>query len=249
MGLFDMLKKLPTLNEIKGSFGEQLTKYYSKIMNDTLILHDVLIEGAEGYTSQIDLIMIGVRGLYVIEVKNYEDARIYGDGRKSKWYYYRGGKKYEIYNPIKQNKKHIEYLKVFLKDFGEVPCFSVITMLCNDFKVSNINNTPDECTTVVCSSLLAMDRGIDLIAKDKPIVFDEQKKHQIYDFILNNQLSGKEARKEHKENVISYKKSLDDMKEQKICPYCKTELVLRHGKVGDFYGCSNYPKCKYTLKE
>ena len=87
-------------------------------MNDTLILHDVLIEGAEGYTSQIDLIMIGVRGLYVIEVKNYEDARIYGDGRKSKWYYYRGGKKYEIYNPIKQNKKHIEYLKVFLKDFG-----------------------------------------------------------------------------------------------------------------------------------
>lgn len=249
MGLFDMLKKLPTLNEIKGSFGEQLTKYYSKIMNDTLILHDVLIEGAEGYTSQIDLIMIGVRGLYVIEVKNYEDARIYGDGRKSKWYYYRGGKKYEIYSPIKQNKKHIEYLKMFLSDFGDVPCFSIITMLCDDIKITNVNSNPENPTTVVCSSLLAMDKGISFIAKDKPIVFDEAQKKQIYEFILNNQLSGKEARKEHKDNVKAYKKSLDDMKEQKICPYCKTKLVLRHGKFGDFYGCSNYPKCKYTLKE
>lgn len=248
MGLLDFVKQLPTLNELKGSFGEQLTKYYSKIMNDTFILHDILIEGAEGYTSQIDLIMIGVKGLYVIEVKNYEGARIYGDGNKNKWYYYRGGKKYEIYNPIKQNKKHIEYLKKFLGDFGDVPCFSIITMLCDDFKVTNINNS-EEKTTVVCSSLLAMDRGIRLIAKDKPIVFDEQKKKDINDFIINNQLSGKEARKEHKENVIAYKKSLDDMKEQRVCPYCKTELVLRHGKFGDFYGCTNYPKCKYTLKK
>ena len=65
---------------------------------------------------------------------------------------------------------------------------------------------------------------------------------ELISFIINKQLSSKEARKEHKENVIAYKKSLDDMKEQKICPYCKTELVLRHGKFGDFYGCTNYSK-------
>ena len=40
----------------------------------------------------------------------------------------------------------------------------------------------------------------------------------------------------------------EEMKEQKICPYCKTDLVLRKGKYGEFYGCSNYPKCKYTMK-
>ena len=249
MSFFDLAKKLPTLNEIKGSFGEQLTKYYSKIMSDALILHDILIEGAEGYTSQIDLIMIGVKGLYVIEVKNFEGAKIYGDGAKSKWYYYRGGKKYEFYSPIKQNKKHIEYLKKFLSDFGNIPCFSIITMLCDDFKVTNINGDSLEQTTVVCSSLLAMDKGIHLIAKDKPIVFDEEQKKKIYEYIVSKQLSGKEIRKEHKDNVTAYKKSLDDMKKQKICPYCKTELILRQGKFGDFYGCSNYPKCKYTLKK
>ena len=31
-----------------------------------------------------------------------------------------------------------------------------------------------------------------------------------------------------------------------VCPKCGGEMVLRHGKHGDFYGCSNYPKCKFT---
>ncbi len=30
------------------------------------------------------------------------------------------------------------------------------------------------------------------------------------------------------------------------CPKCGAGLVRRKGKNGDFYGCPNYPKCKYT---
>lgn len=30
------------------------------------------------------------------------------------------------------------------------------------------------------------------------------------------------------------------------CPKCGSKLILRHGKNGDFYGCSNFPKCKFT---
>ncbi len=33
-----------------------------------------------------------------------------------------------------------------------------------------------------------------------------------------------------------------------MCPFCKKELVLRHGKFGDFYGCLVYPSCKFTRK-
>ena len=32
------------------------------------------------------------------------------------------------------------------------------------------------------------------------------------------------------------------------CPKCNSELVARKGKHGDFFGCSNFPKCKYTTK-
>lgn len=242
MGLFDFLKKIPTLNEINGGFGEWMAKTFSKTLPGALVLHDVLIDGADGYTSQIDLVLVGNKGVYVVEVKSFSDAKIYGDTNKSKWYYYSHGKKYEIYSPLRQNKKHVEYLKTFLKDFGDVPVFSIIAMLCEDFKISGENPVD----TVICNSLPAMERGIYKIAENKPEVFDDTKKQEIFDYIKNNQHIGKEARTEHKQNVIAYKESLEELKKQNICPYCKGELVLRNGKNGKFYGCKNYPKCRYT---
>lgn len=247
MGLFDFLNKLPIVNEMTGSFGEWLAKNYAKVTTDALVLHDVLIDGENGYTSQIDMILVGTKGLYVVEVKMYADAKVYGDGNKSKWYYYNHGKKYEIYSPVKQNQKHIKYLKEFLKEFGDVPCFSIVTVICDDFKVSNINRT-EEINTVVCGSLPAMNDGIMKIAKDKPVVYDEAKKKEIFDFIQDNQRTGNDARKQHKEEVKTYKDNLEEMEQQKICPYCKVPLVKRNGKFGEFYGCPNYPKCRYTMK-
>lgn len=245
MGLFDFLNKIPTLNEISGNIGERMAKVYAKTLPGALVLHDVLIDGADGYTSQIDLVLIGNRGVYVIEMKMFDDAKIYGDTKNSKWNYYKHGKKYEIYSPLKQNKKHIEYLKGFLKEFGDVPCFSIIVMVCDDFKVSG----EKDGNTIVCNSLPAMERAIYQIAEDKPEVFDDIRKREIFDYIKANQYIGKEARSVHKQNVIAYKENLEEMKNQKNCPYCKTELVLRKGKNGEFYGCKNFPKCRYTLKK
>ncbi len=31
-----------------------------------------------------------------------------------------------------------------------------------------------------------------------------------------------------------------------LCPRCNSELVLRKGKYGQFYGCKAYPNCRYT---
>lgn len=42
-----------------------------------------------------------------------------------------------------------------------------------------------------------------------------------------------------------------EVKKKNRCPFCNNELVIRFGNYGRFYGCSNYPSCKYTknLKE
>lgn len=40
--------------------------------------------------------------------------------------------------------------------------------------------------------------------------------------------------------------SMDEMEIRNLCPYCKVELVLRNGKNGKFYGCRNFPRCRYT---
>ena len=123
--------------------------------------------------------------------------------------------------------------------------FSIITMICEDFKISG----ETDGKTVVCNSFPAMERGFYKIAEHKPEVLDDIKKHEIFDYIKNNQHMGKEAGTRHKKNVAAYKETLEEMKTQKICPYCKLELVLRQGKNGEFYGCRNFPKCRYTLKK
>ena len=54
MGLLSFFDKIPNTNEISGSFGEWMAKIYLKTLPGALVLPDVLIDGADGYTSQID---------------------------------------------------------------------------------------------------------------------------------------------------------------------------------------------------
>ena len=35
---------------------------------------------------------------------------------------------------------------------------------------------------------------------------------------------------------------------EELCPQCGGVLVKRSGKYGEFYGCSNFPQCRYTRK-
>ena len=224
--------------------GEWMAKVYSKTLPGALVLHDVLIDGNDGFTSQIDLVLVGNKGVHVVEMKMFDDAKIYGDTQKTKCNYYKHGRKYEIYSPLKQNQKHIKYLKSFLRDFGDIPLFSIITMVCDDFKVCGENGE----NTIICNSLPAMKKGINKIADGKPEVIDDIKKQEIFEYIRANQHIGREARQDHKQRAIAYKEKLEKMEKQKICPYCKTELVLRTGKNGEFYGCKNFPKCRYILK-
>jgi len=35
-------------------------------------------------------------------------------------------------------------------------------------------------------------------------------------------------------------------KSSEACPECNSELTIKHGKSGPFFGCVSYPNCKYT---
>lgn len=243
-----LIEKLPDLNAVKGGFGERLAAYYSKtVFSDVYVLHDVLIDGKDEHKSQIDLIIIAASGIYVVEVKTFSDAKIYGDGRKRDWQYYLGGHRYDFYNPIMQNKKHVEYLKKMLSDFAKVEFYSVVLMLCDDCKVSNVNRS-DRVDTVVCTSLPAMNRAMKMFLEANETKLSPADTRKIYDYIKENQEQGKEARRAHKEDVKAYRQKAQTERENRVCPYCKKPLVLRHGQYGDFYGCLGYPKCRYTEK-
>lgn len=55
--------------------------------------------------------------------------------------------------------------------------------------------------------------------------------------IMNN-ANGKELLEEHfKVNTIEHRH---------LCKKCGSVMTLKKGGYGEFYGCSNYPKCRYT---
>ena len=72
---------------------------------------------------------------------------------------------------------------------------------------------------------------------------DEYKKRYLEyeDISIRIEKKNKEIQ-EKKEYLENQKKE----KHKERCPKCGGKLVLRYGKYGKFYGCSNYPKCLFT---
>ncbi len=56
-----------------------------------------------------------------------------------------------------------------------------------------------------------------------------------------------EIEKELKKSNVSKTPSVQEIdKDAKICPRCGKPLKLKHGKYGDFWGCTGFPPCNYT---
>ena len=56
----------------------------------------------------------------------------------------------------------------------------------------------------------------------------------------------KEQKKTHVQDIKTATKERENKIQNGICPKCGGQLVLRKGKFGSFYGCSNYPRCHFT---
>lgn len=71
--------------------------------------------------------------------------------------------------------------------------------------------------------------------------FSIEEMDEIYHKLLNS--ASKMTNKDHVQNRRKTKEEL----EKGICPRCGGQLVELEEKYGKFWGCSNYPKCKFIL--
>lgn len=91
-------------------------------------LFNTYIPKENGETSEIDVILIHKKSIFVFESKNYS-GWIFGDEKQHKWTQVlpkgKGkSKKERFYNPIMQNKSHIKHLKKIIGE--DIPVVSVI---------------------------------------------------------------------------------------------------------------------------
>jgi hypothetical protein len=103
------------------------------------IFHDLYVKKLNGGFSQIDLAVATKIGIIVLEVKDYS-GWIFGAGHQPQWTQVLayGKRKYRLYNPIMQNSKHFGDLKKQLRQFQDVPFFSIVVFY-GDCVLKDIN--------------------------------------------------------------------------------------------------------------
>ena len=219
--------------KLSGFMGEFWVKTeLNKLPKDKyVVFNDIFIKSSKG-THQIDHIVISKFGIFVVEMKNY-DGLITGDEYKDKWTQHLGRNKYYFNNPIHQNYGHIKALQEVLN--LEESNFVSIVCISNRAKVR-----------VKSKNVVQLDYINDLIKSfEKEIVNTDLV--EIKELLETKNIKDKSARKMHVRNIKSNIKDKEIKEKNMICPKCGNKLIERNGKYGEFIGCSNYPKCKYTV--
>ena len=88
----------------KGKVGEKrVASILKKLPDDSYKVINDLLLSSNGYSTQIDHIIISIYGIFVIETKFYQ-GWIYGGENSEYWTQNIYGNKYQLRNPIHQNK-------------------------------------------------------------------------------------------------------------------------------------------------
>jgi len=221
---------------IKGYIGEFKVFLELKKLpkNDYIILNNIMLKNNDKLF-QIDHIVISIYGIFVIETKNYKGT-IVGQEFDEKWTQYLGDKKYNFFNPIRQNYGHIKVLEELLEldnlNFIPIVCFS------NNARLK-INSKS------IVLQLKDLNKNIKKFYK---FLFD----NEIYDLskrLKQLNITDIKTRKEHIKLIKNKIKEDDEKIKKYICPKCGNDLIIKNSKYGSFLSCKNYPKCQFKSNE
>lgn len=222
----------------KGKRGEKrVARILNKVAenNNGYVINDLIIPGNNESTSQIDHILFTRRGIFVVETKNYA-GRLYGTVKQRNWTQVLayGNTKNSMYNPLMQNQTHIYNLEKIIGN--DVECHSFVVILRANLDYLEARDevyTPRELKDTIREEV-------------KNEIYKQDQIEEAYEKVNVYKLNPIVTNKEHVKNIKQQQKNI----ENNICPRCGGELILRKSKTGSqFYGCSNYPNCKFTKQK
>lgn len=234
----------------KGKRGEmRVFSILSQLSDEYTILNDLVLRTDKG-TTQIDHVVVSKYGVFTIETKNYR-GEIYGDDKRQKWtqlivtkvtYAPKRWKTYtyvtknNFYNPVKQSLGHAFRIKELLYAFPHVKIIPIVAFA-GDAILSNIDTRHHVVYKENLPEIIDRYKTICLTDNDVQAIIDILEKNNIREFLSDRQ---------HVKNIRAAARKANKTINAGICPKCGGQLVKRRGKYGSFYGCSNYPKCKFT---
>jgi hypothetical protein len=166
------------------------------------IFHDLYVKKYNGNFSQIDLVVVMEVGIIVFEVKDFS-GWIFGNGNQSQWTQVLayGKRKYHFYNPIMQNTKHVIDLRKQLKQFENIPFYSIVVFY-GDCVLKDVNFVPNGTFLVKSNRVLDVMKFI--IAKNEPATYAN--KDEVVRLLKNAVQNG-----ENSKTRIQHIKNIKDM--------------------------------------
>lgn len=223
-----------------GKEGEDATA--RSIGDSSHLIRNIYLPKSNGHTVEIDMAYVTEKGIFVIECKNYK-GYIFGNPENANWTQTlnagkMGVEKHHIYNPIWQNRSHVSALKAYLGN--RIPMFSIV-VFSDECSFKDVKWTEDE---PVCH-MRKLGKTMKALTEDKPIVLTESEVESICNRLRCKTGVTEEIKTEHIQDV---NRKHDD---PYLCPKCGGRLVLRTNRKdgSQFYGCSNYPRCRYTRRK
>ena len=163
------------------------------------IFHDLYLETRNDHYSQIDLVLATKVGIFVFEVKDYS-GWIFGTGYQRKWtkILAYGQEKYSFYNPILQNKTHINHIKSKLGQFKSVPFYSMVVFY-GDCTFKDISFIPKNAFIVKSPHVIHVVKKI--IQESEPAIY--QSKRAIVNLLSQAVLNGENPQIlfKHRQNI------------------------------------------------
>lgn len=219
--------------KIKGFIGEYMVSTKLSFLSGEYHVFDDVYLNNNGHTTQIDHVIISPYGIFVIETKNYT-GMILGTTDAEYWTKVMYKNKYKFYNPIKQNRGHIISLKRLLNLPDKY--FFPIVVFHNNAEIK-VYTTEDVINFYYLKKT---------INRYKEQILSENEVKELCNKLKSSLDTTKRKEKKHIQNTQRNVAQKEDMVNNRICPRCKGQLVIRQGKYGGFFGCSNYPSCKFT---
>jgi len=219
-----------------GDQGEAaVARRLDKLSDKYTVINDLLLV-SDSNSTQIDHIVVSYYGIFVIETKNIH-GKVYGSGGAEFWTQYLPQEEHKFRNPIWQNNGHVRAIKRLLSN-RKVPIYGVVAF-------------PNETELHVSCEypVLPWRDVVSYIESQKTACLGPEEVEEIASFIKSYNHVGEEAKNAHIVNVHNNMGRRNEMVSSGRCPLCGGQLVLRNGKYGKFWGCSNYPKCKYILRD
>lgn len=245
--VFSAIRNTP---KYKGKEGElHVHNTLAQLPPDYTVLDDVVLKTTRG-TTQIDHVVVSKYGVFAIETKNYR-GNIYGNDNRQEWtqiivtdvtYMKKWYKTYtyvtknHFYNPVKQSLTHTYAIKKALKDWPNLKVVPIV-VFAGSAVLTNVNT---QHHVIYIEQMLATIQSYGI-----PYLSDADVS-RIVGYLSQKNIRDHIDNRTHVSNVYAAKQSYDSKVASGKCPECGGSLVRRIGKYGSFYGCTNYPRCRFT---